>query len=329
MKRLYLLTLILFPLVLRADKEVWMAIGKQFTEPAQISSEQIFGQNAPKIKATYPTFFFVESGGKLYQLVRLEVESKGRAGWAQVRAIRSNGEQSSTRFYLKPKRFSVMIKVPDQRQKDKLVLELVYQNRLCQRLSFDWKPERLWKVFIIFVSHLDIGYTDTQDKIFAKRDKILQRAIEYANQTAGWEKHSQFRWTVEGSWTVKHFLENHPEKIDELRRLAEQGRLEICAKLMHLHSSTAGYEELFREIYYSLQELEPLLGTKIETVMHNDVPGFTWGEVSVMSGAGVKYFSFNPNTFYRGGNIVNSADVPKAFYWQGRDGGELLVWRSR
>ncbi len=300
-----------------------------FTVPALPESEQIFKESKVKIKAIYPSFFFVEEEGRLLQLAWAELEGRSYSKeQVEIKAIRPDGEIYSNHFQLGGGSLSPVIKIPDQREKGKLILELVISGNPVQRLVFNWSPARLWKVFIVFLSHLDIGYTDTQEKVFIKRDKILERVLEYARRTQDWEKENQFRWTVEGSYTIIHFLKTHPDRLEELRRLAREDRLEICAKLMHLHSPTAGYEELFREIYPSLRELEPLLGGKVETVMHNDVPGFTWGEVSVMSSAGVHYFSFNPNLTYRGGAVVNASDTPQAFYWQGRDGGELLVWRS-
>ena len=60
--------------------------------------------------------------------------------------------------------------------------------------------------------------------------------------------------------------------------------------------------------------------------MISDVPGYTWGIVSAMAQAGVKYFSIGPNYVDRIGRTMSTwADKP--FYWLGPDGKhKVLCW---
>ena len=60
--------------------------------------------------------------------------------------------------------------------------------------------------------------------------------------------------------------------------------------------------------------------------MISDVPGYTWGTVTAMAQAGIRYFSIAPNYFDRIGTILREWEN-KPFYWVGPDGqSKVLVW---
>jgi len=323
-KSVVLFAAIIIPLWAQATGNFDAVLKRNFTAPSVPVSQSRGKPGAARISEVYPTFFFVEGEGKLFQLVRLELLGTGRS--LVVRAERPGGLVYDNPVGLQS---DAIIKVPDLRENAELKLTLLDSGRELQSLKFSWRPARLWKIYVSFVSHLDIGYTNTTENVLKKRTEITERALEYMNQTDAWPEDSRFRWTMEGAWELKHFLEQRPERLEEVRQRAQQGRLEVTAKLVHMHSETAGYEELFREVYYGKREVEALLGVQSPAIMHNDVDGFTWGEVSVLSSSGIKYFSFNPNSFYRGGNVLHATKFPQAFFWQGPDGGRLLTWRSK
>jgi len=302
---------------------------KHFTTPIAPKSADL-KDGETRIAALYPTFFYVEERGRLLQIVRAEMEIRG-AGNEDLELMAEAPDQSAYANPIRPLpgKNSYTVKIPALEQPGEIKVYLTENQRLVDIRTFDWPAAKLYKVYVSFVSHLDLGYTGTQEQVFKKRDAITERALEFAEQTRDWPEDARFRWTFEGSWEVKHFLETHPEKLPELQKLAAEGRIEVTSKLTHMHSETAGYEELFRENYYALRELEPLLKTRVLTAMENDVDGFTWGEVQVLSSSGVKYFSFNPNFFYRGGNILHATKFPQAFWWQGPDDSRLLTWRSK
>jgi alpha-mannosidase len=331
MKKLWLLAIILLPLSAFGADNLENALRKNFTKPiAQVSRSE--GKNLQaKILAVYPTFFYVEEKGKLLQLVRVELESRVAARNAEVMAEADDEDDDaySNPVALRPGRQDLVIKVPALSAPASMKIYLAINHKAVDEQTFNWPQAKLYKVYISFVSHLDIGYTNTTENVMKKRNAITERALDFIKQTDSWPDDAKYRWTMEGAWELKHFLEAHPERLPELKKLAQEGRLEVCAKLVHMHSETAGYEELFREVYYAKREAEQLLGVKSLTAMENDVDGFTWGEVSALGNSGVKYFSFNPNSFYRGGNVLHATKAPQAFYWQGPDGGQLLTWRSK
>ena len=60
--------------------------------------------------------------------------------------------------------------------------------------------------------------------------------------------------------------------------------------------------------------------------MISDVPGYTWGTVTAMAQAGIRYFSVGVNAWSRNGNVMAQWEN-KPFWWVGPDGNsKVLVW---
>ena len=84
-------------------------------------------------------------------------------------------------------------------------------------------------------------------------------------------------------------------------------------------------EELVQLFQYAT-ELGRQTGTPIDPSMISDVPGYTWGTVTAMAHAGIRYFSTAPNYFDRIGTILRDWEN-KPFWWVGPDGeSKVLVW---
>src|SRR5512138_1091090 len=84
-------------------------------------------------------------------------------------------------------------------------------------------------------------------------------------------------------------------------------------------------EELVRLFDYATR-LGRQTGVPIDSAMISDVPGYTWGTVTAMAQAGIKYFSVAPNYFDRIGDILVQWEN-KPFYWVSPSGREkVLVW---
>ena len=276
-----------------------------------------------------PTFLFVKEDDQLLQLVKVKVRNKtSRAIAVQLRIERPEGRSTETSLSLRPGLNQAVAKVPDLRQPAPLALVIIREGKELVRSNFAWQPARHWEVYVTQLSHFDWGYTGTQAEVMQARDRFLDQALELARRTADWPEDSRFRWTEEASYVVRHYLETHPEQAPALKELAQAGRFEVNAKLAHLCSSTAGEEELARELYYSFRDLKSSLAVDPVTAIHTDVPGLTWGDATVLAGAGVKYLLFHPNATYRGGAALKHSTMPHAYYWQGPDGSRLLLWRS-
>lgn len=283
-----------------------------------------------KVIGVIPTFLMVQDRGGLMQLVKVVIENGRQQPMAgTVLVERPDGRKWESPLELLPGRQESMVMVPDLREKAPMVLELRIGNAEPLRLNFNWAPARQWTVYLTQLSHFDIGYTAPQDVVMGLHDQYLDKVIEFYHRTRDWPADAQYRWTADGNLAIQHYLASHPEREADLKEMMQNGHLEVNAKLAHLCPSTAGWEMLAREVYYSKRDLELRFGVDVPTAILTDVPGLTWGDATVLAGAGVKYFLHHPNLTGRGADVVRAQDFPRAHYWQGPGGAILLTWRSR
>ena len=188
------------------------------------------------------------------------------------------------------------------------------------------KPVRKLTVYILPHSHTDIGYTAIQTDIEKKQVNNLIEGIAYARQTSGYPAGARFVWNVEVLWAADLYLHrlNDQQRADFLDAVKNG---QVCLNGMYLNELTGlcRPEELVRLFRFATQ-LAARTGASIDSAMISDVPGYTWGTVTAMAQAGIKYFSTAPNYFDRIGTILREWEN-KPFYWTGPDERtKVLVW---
>ena len=75
-----------------------------------------------------------------------------------------------------------------------------------------------FKIFLIYHSHIDIGYTERQEKIAAYQGDFIKQAVDYvlsANQNQRNSK-NKFKFTAEGFWAVEQYLEKYKKALGKI-----------------------------------------------------------------------------------------------------------------
>ena len=266
--------------------------------------------------------FVLRHEGALYQAAQLSLLNTGDAGQVtikvpglapQIEAIGSGNQQLEIRMPVVTKDSSVTFTV----EKDK--------KPLGDR-TVVLQPCRLKTVYILPHSHNDIGYTEIQTAVEQKQINNLLHGIEYARKTKDYPEGARFVWNLEGSYVADLFLQRMSEsqKKDFIDALKDGG---VALNGMYLNTLTGLCRpgELLRLFKFS-KTVEQLSGVKVDAAMISDVPGYTWGTVTAMAQAGIKYFSAAPNYFDRIGDILPAWEN-RPFYWLSPSGKEkLLVW---
>jgi hypothetical protein len=202
--------------------------------------------------------------------------------------------------------------------------ELQLSPALTKEANFEQNRVRPMTVYILPHSHTDIGYTELQTAVAEKQVNNLRRGIELARRTADYPAGARFVWNVEVVWAADLFLQrmNAGER-EEFFQSVKNGQVELNGMYVNELSGLCRPEELIQLFRYAT-ELSQNTGKKIESAMISDVPGFTWGGVSAMAQAGIRYLSDGPNY---GEHRFMAAWADKPFYWIGPDGkSKVLVW---
>jgi alpha-mannosidase len=187
-------------------------------------------------------------------------------------------------------------------------------------------PVRKMTIYVLPHSHNDIGYTEIQTNVERKQMNNLLTGIDYARRTKDYPAGARFVWNLEGVYAADLFLHrmNEQQKQDFIAAIKDGG---VALNGMYVNTLTGlcRPEELL-QLFHRSSEVAAIAGTKVESAMISDVPGYTWGTVTAMAQAGIKYFSAAPNYFDRIGDILVQWE-DKPFYWVSPSGKEkLLVW---
>jgi hypothetical protein len=188
------------------------------------------------------------------------------------------------------------------------------------------KPAAKRTVYILPHSHTDIGYTAIQTDIEEKQINNLLLGMAEARRTADYPKGARFIWNVEVLWAADLFLRRLPEKqCDAFVKAVKAGQVSLNGMYLNELTGLCRPEELARLFRYATQ-LGERTGVPVDSAMISDVPGYTWGTVTAMAQAGVRYFSVAPNYFDRIGTILVDWEN-RPFWWVGPDGqSQVLVW---
>ncbi len=190
----------------------------------------------------------------------------------------------------------------------------------------DLKPVRRMTIYVLPHSHNDIGYTEIQTNVERKQMNNLLTGMRYARETKDYPEGARFVWNLEGVYAADLFL--HRMNEDQKRAFLEavkEGDVALNGMYVNTLTGLCRPEELLQLFKYS-NELAERCGTTVRSAMISDVPGYTWGTVSAMAQAGIRYFSAAPNYFDRIGDILQQWE-DKPFWWVSPSGKEkVLVW---
>ena len=90
--------------------------------------------------------------------------------------------------------------------------------------------QRQWKIYIIPHSHVDIGYTNTQDNCEFIHTRNILEAIKLARETAHFPPESRFLWDTEVSWPAERLLANGTRRREGSHARRDQGRHHPCRR---------------------------------------------------------------------------------------------------
>ncbi|MHC4641113.1 MAG: glycoside hydrolase family 38 N-terminal domain-containing protein [Planctomycetota bacterium] len=283
-----------------------------------------------------PTVFFIKEKDALLQVVEVNIENTSEPKEASLE-VRLNGKQRTTAISKVGKgKATVRAYIPDISKATQAEFVLKVKGKVQDRRRLTWQPKRHWQVYIVPITHHDLGYTDTIENVLNLYDSFYDDVLRFCKETDDWPEESKYRYTLEGTWSIQHFIENRPkEVVDKFGKYIKNGRIEVGALFGNEIDTLCSHEQLIRLMYPSFR-LKRKYGAQILTGSITDVPGLSWGLPTVMAGAGVKYFFAGLPTYFEWGrndihtfwdeSAILRHGRPDAFRWQGPDGKTVLVY---
>ncbi|MGB3306736.1 MAG: hypothetical protein WBA63_11170 [Thermomicrobiales bacterium] len=270
---------------------------------------------------------FKEIDGALHQAVRFRLPASDDPTALTLRLTQGENVIAEVSASLGDDDQSVLLFAPEVDESTTVTAEIRANGETIGSGAHELTPQRKFTVHLVHHSHYDIGYTDPQSIVMEAQLSFIDYALELATLTDDWSDDAKFRWNIEVTWPLKHWLRTRPKHArDALLRRIKEGRFEVHALPFSMHSEAYSMDELAQQLVFA-RELREEWGIDIVTAMQTDVPGSTIGLATLLTDADVKYLAVAHN--YAGISVPYLRDgqlLKRPFYWQAPDGEKLLVW---
>ncbi len=263
----------------------------------------------------------IRKDGKLMQPIQIFVQNSG--GGATVVTTLDGTEIDRRTLASGQHTFNVLIDAVSEARDGSVTVKV---GDSTSSAVVKLQPVRKVLVYVLPHSHHDLGYTDLQANVEEKQMQNITLGMELAKKTAGYPEGSRFVWNLEVLWGADLFMKRRPQgERDAFVEAVKKGWVAINGMYANELTGLCRPEELMQLFRYGT-ELGKTCGVRVDSAMISDVPGYTWGTVTAMSQAGIRYFSVAPNFFDRIGSLmVEWQDKP---FWAVSPSGKekVLVW---
>jgi hypothetical protein len=176
------------------------------------------------------------------------------------------------------------------------------------------------EILVLHHSHLDIGYTHSQQVLWRLQYDFIEQALKMMEKTAYWPEASKPRWTIEATAQINAWLEHASDSsIEAMQRCLDENRIGI-AGMQYNTTPLCTLEELERQLE-PIAELRKRFSCSIDTVIQHDVNGTPWTMADLLPAHGIKTLVMGINPHLGGA----AAGRPSLFRWVGPAGHEVLV----
>jgi alpha-mannosidase len=188
------------------------------------------------------------------------------------------------------------------------------------------QPVHKFTGYILPHSHHDLGYTNLQPEIEERQMHNIELGIDLARKTADYPEGARFVWNLEVLWSADFYMHRKSQADgDAFIDAVQKGWVALNGMYANELTGLCRPEELLQLFRYS-EVLRKQCGVPLDSAMLSDVPGFTWGTVTALSQAGIRYFSCGPNNSDRIGRLrVTWRDKP-FWLWSPSGKEKVLVW---
>ncbi len=199
----------------------------------------------------------------------------------------------------------------------------IQSNNGTKEMASQLTAARKWTVFIVPHEHLDIGFTDYPDKIAELHSQAVDGVLDLL------PTHPEFRWTIDGSWVAEQYLNGRStEKRNQFLQSIRDQKITLPMQYANQHTGVASLEGLARSLYPS-KAMADEFSLPLGAAHITDVPSYSWSYASILHAAGVKYFAAASNSWRAPIVLQGRWNEKSPFYWEGPDGGRVLMWYSR
>jgi hypothetical protein len=306
--------------------------GGEITDDASLTYDAMALVNTPQAgdvtagvlsaEAT-PTVFYKRQGGRLSEVVSVLVRWHKLAprgtvtlsvqGWSGTQDLSSERDFGEQRLEFLVPEFAAGTKAN----------VTVEANGREYHFSRQLRPARKWTVYLVPHEHLDVGYSDFQQKLAELHSRVVNEAMELSGE------HPEFKFSLDGYWQAQQFLEGRTEaERQKFFAAVRERKLFVPAQHSVMLTGFPVAETLVRSFYAS-HKFNREHGGRWDYLNITDVPSYSWSYASIIAASGLKYFAAAANADRGPTLMLGDLHRRSPFWWEGPDGSRVLMWYAR
>ena len=267
------------------------------------------------------TIFFRQKKDGLSEVVRACVEAhRGGALPAQIE-LKWGGQTATQPLHFAGAEFGescAQFDVPEWKGRLQATLDVGGRT-----FPVELEAQKKWTLLVVPHEHLDIGFTDYREKVAELQSQSIDGVLDLLPE------HPEFRWTMDGSWVAQQYLAGRsPERVQQFLNAVRAGKIVLPPQYANQHTGVASLEGLARSLYFS-HALAREFDLPVGAANITDVPSYSWSYASILHNAGIRYFAAASNSWRAPVLLQGRWNEKSPFYWEGPDGGRVLMWYSR
>ena len=155
--------------------------------------------------------------------------------------------------------------------------------------------DNIGKIIVLFLTHLDIGFTDFSENVIEKYNKqFIPNAIKVGEEIAERNIPEGFVWST-GSWLPWQYLRQaSPAERAHMENAIKKGILKWHGMPFTMHSELCD-EPLYNYGLSLFKELDEKFGIHTISGKLTDVPGHTKAIVPLLADAGIEFLHIGVN----------------------------------
>ncbi|MGO8717594.1 MAG: polysaccharide lyase family protein [Acidobacteriaceae bacterium] len=267
-----------------------------------------------------PTIFYRSSPTGLREMVNVCAESDGSVAFPRQIELRASGTAISGAIRDAGEFGDACVPLAIPEWAGAVAAEIRAGQR---RQSVTLQAQKKWTLDIVASEHLDIGFTDYRAKVAELQSQSIDSVLGV------FPHHPDFRWTMDGSWIAQQYLAGRSaQKGSQFLSAIRSGEIVLPPQYANQHTGAATVEGLARSLYYSHQ-LAARFHLPVGAANITDVPSYSWSYASILHDAGIEYFAAGSNSWRAPVVLLGRWNEKSPFFWEGPDGGRVLMWYSR
>lgn len=199
---------------------------------------------------------------------------------------------------------------------------LVKAGTIVQKNLVLLNPAKKWNLLVVPHIHIDVGYSDYQEKVAEIQSRVLDEAMQMVRD------HPDFRFSTDGYWSVRQYMAGRTEeRQQQLFQMVKDKKIFVPTMEASLLTGFSSPETLIRSLYpgYAFNQKH---GGDADYANLTDVPNASWSYASILASAGLKYFFVGCDNDNGPFLLSSRMNERSPFWWEGPDGSRILTWYS-